>query len=104
MKQLIYIAGPMTGIKDWNRPAFADAAKRLTAAGIECIDPAAVDNPDEELEWHMYLRRDLPIVCGCSGLALLPGWWRSKGARLEFNTALELGMEIRELEEWLECR
>ena len=39
MKKRIYIAGPMTGKPDLNRPAFVAAEKRLTAQGHFVINP-----------------------------------------------------------------
>ena len=41
----LYLAGPMTGIKDLNFPAFHAEASRLRALGHIVVNPAAV-NPD----------------------------------------------------------
>ena len=39
----IYIAGPMSGIKDWNFPAFFKAEAELEALGYKVINPAHND-------------------------------------------------------------
>ena len=49
----IYIAGPMTGIKDLNRSAFEKAAERLSAEGWTVYDPVEIGEmygTAEELE------------------------------------------------------
>lgn len=37
----------------------------------------------------------------CDGMVLLPGWQGSKGANIERRLALDLGMPVRELHEWM---
>ena len=44
----IYIAGPMTGIKDFNFPAFFEAEKQLNKLGHEVYNPAHNDGPTIE--------------------------------------------------------
>jgi len=103
----IYIAGPMTGIKDWNFPAFFEAEKQLKELGYEVINPA--HNDGETLEealasagtperpnnsWGYYMRRDLPSVLNVDAICVLPDWQRSKGARLEVQVAQALGLPI----------
>lgn len=103
-----YIAGPMSGIPQFNFPAFDAAAKRLRGLGIEVISPAELDDeatraaamasPDGDPSnrdhtggktWTDFLARDLRVVIEqCDRIALLPGWQRSRGARLEAFTGL----------------
>jgi len=88
-----YIAGPMTGHKDLNFPAFAAEAARLRALGHEVVNPAEV-NPDPGMAWAECLRRDIPALLTCDGVALLPGWENSRGARLERHIAEALAMPV----------
>jgi len=98
----VYIAGPMTGHEDMNRAAFYKAADALEAAGYEVVNPAALDDASGPLAtWEAYLKRDIPYLLTCDGVALLPGWWTSKGARLEHHNAVSLGMKVQVLGDWL---
>nr|WP_277610147.1 DUF4406 domain-containing protein [Pseudomonas aeruginosa] len=91
VNQRIYLAGPMTGLPEHNFPAFHAEAARLRSLGYQ------VENPAEHgeipgFEWADYLRLDLQKLLTCEAIALLPGWMDSKGARLEFTVATNLGM------------
>lgn len=97
----IYIAGPMTGLPDWNRPAFNAAAAQLTEAGYRVWNPVG-NGVALSAEWHHHLRADLRALTLCGRLALLPGWTKSKGACLEEHIARQLGMTIMYVEQWLD--
>lgn len=94
----LYLAGPMTGLPDFNRPAFHAAAAALRSAGYEVVNPAELDesepitDPDGTGAWERYMRRDIPHLCKCDAVALLPGWTESQGAQLESLIANGLGM------------
>lgn len=89
----IYIAGPMTGMPDFNYPAFNEAAQHIRAAGYEVENPAENDLPPGK-EWHEYLRNAISRMLTCEAVATLPGWSESKGAVLECDIAERLGMPI----------
>jgi hypothetical protein len=89
----IYISGPMTGIEDFNFPAFNAEAKRLKSLGYQVVNPVDV-NPDPDTPWHECMRNDLRELLTCDTLALLPGWTDSKGAHLEMHVAHRVGMRI----------
>lgn len=93
----------MTGLPDFNYPAFRTATLDLIARGYEVVSPVECS---EHLEgtgasWADYLRADLPELVTCDVIVLLDGWHKSKGARLEHHVALELGMEVLTVEEAL---
>lgn len=88
-----YIAGPMTGKPDLNFPAFREAAEKLRAIGHDVVSPAEV-NPDHSMPWAECLKRDIPALCTCDSIVLLPGWINSRGATLERHIAVELGMQV----------
>lgn len=119
MKKL-YLAGPMRGILEFNFPAFHAAAARLRAEGFEVFSPAEKDNErhgtdiskgnmtgDETIATQQHgfnlreaLGLDLAYICAeADGVALLPGWENSKGARAERAAAEALGLEIIVLSE-----
>ena len=92
-RKTIYISGPMTGLPEFNFPAFHAAAKRLRADGNEVRNPAEVGE-EPGLQWEDYMRKDLRLLCDCDAIYLLPGWEKSKGAHLELHIAHRLGMEV----------
>lgn len=98
----IYIAGPMTGLPEYNYPAFHAAAAKLRAIGYEVENPA--ENP-EQPSWQHYMRLAVRQLASCDAVALLPGWEHSRGAKEEFRLAQVLGIECKPLMDWLlaEC-
>jgi hypothetical protein len=93
----LYLAGPMSDLPYFNYPAFKKAAEALRALGHEVINPAELDEPDQDsvsVPWADYIRRDLRYLLECEAVAVLPGWRDSKGASLEVYVAESLGMEI----------
>lgn len=102
-----YLAGPMTGIPQFNFPAFDEAAKKLRERGWDIVSPAELDeaetradalaSPDGKLidgkssgkTWGDFLARDVKLIADqCGGVVFLPGWEKSKGAKLEAFVAL----------------
>ncbi len=75
----VYISGPMTGMPDFNFPAFNAEAARLRSLGYEVVNPAEI-NQVTQGEWHECLRRDIVELMSCDTLALMPGWQGSNGA------------------------
>ena len=101
-----YLAGPMRGYPQCNFPSFFSAAETLRAAGHRIISPAELDSPASCAQalacvggedpqtfggesMGVILARDIRIVIDdVSGVIFLPGWSKSRGARLEAFTAL----------------
>lgn len=114
----LYVAGPVSGIKKGNRPAFERAAARLMADGYGVdiphdIVPEGVDDWKGAMlhclhhltttrvrcdEWHKGERTGIPYV---QGVALLDGWENSKGAKIERDLAEALGIPCKPWREWL---
>jgi hypothetical protein len=89
----VYLSGPMTGIPEFNHPAFHTAAAELRAKGLEVINPAEL-NPDLSQPWETCIRTDIKALCDCDAIALMPGWETSRGAHLELHIAHRIGMGI----------
>ena len=97
----LYIAGPMTGLPEYNYPAFHAAAGELSRAGYEVENPA--DNVVIESERYTdFLRAGLAQLLRCDGVAVLPDWWLSGGARWEVQTAGILRIPVRSVGEWMQ--
>jgi hypothetical protein len=94
-KLKVYLAGPMTGHPDFNYPAFNAEAARLRALGLTVSNPA--ENPIEET-WQDYMRTAVAQLVKCDVVALLPGWEKSRGARIENGLAVSLGIPTRKVE------
>lgn len=105
----LYIAGPMSGIPQFNYPAFLRAAGLLREMGYEVYCPAEMDSPEaqaaalasptgsfDELEsngcdetWGDFLKNDVKLIADeVDAVTLLPGWETSRGARMEAFVAL----------------
>ena len=106
----LYIAGPMTGLPDFNYPAFYAAEDQLQSVGYRTLNPARSaarhDAPRFALptagsEWSDYMRNGINQLIRADGIALLPGWEDSRGARVELCLAYDLAMQVRDLTEWL---
>ena len=99
----VYIAGPMTGIPQFNYPHFSDVAKMLREEGFQVVSPAEMDDPEvraislaspdgnlDTIESHgmthgQFLARDVELIAddGIEAVAVLNGWENSSGARHE---------------------
>lgn len=94
----LYLAGPMRGILLKNFPAFDRYASKLRQCGFRVLSPAespppnAGPNPTRD----DCLRHDLLIVGVVDGVAALPGWQDSPGARLEVAAAWAFNIPVYE--------
>lgn len=98
----IYIAGPMTGVERWNRPAFVKAAERLRALGWEVTSPVEIADAFGSQNTIVttpglldtVIDEELAELAKCDAIYLLEGWENSRGAKTELLLALEKGMEV----------
>lgn len=89
---IVYISGPMTGYEDLNFPAFYEAEEILKSRGFEVINPAAIEQPIKT--WEACMRKDIIELMRADMVVTLPNWEKSKGARLEVEIGLGLGMKV----------
>ena len=102
MRKLVYIAGPMRGIPDWNYPKFNRTAIFLRLHGYCVINPVEIGDyfgSPEYLEANpklLGLAMDIELCCisRCDCIYLLDGWETSDGARKELETALRHGLKV----------
>lgn len=88
----VYIAGPITGQPNWNRTSFTAAEERLIEAGHDPVNPHKLHNGRTDLSHGEYMRTDLRALLDCDAIHMLPGWGRSKGARVEREVAWICGI------------
>lgn len=111
----VYIAGPMSGLPQFNFPAFYAAAEALRAVGYEVVSPAELDDADDagaamaskdgspesaKRTWGDFLARDVKLLAdtGITGIIFLPNWQKSKGAKLEAFVGVLAGLEFATLD------
>lgn len=94
----VYIAGPMTGLPDYNFPAFHRAEEQLRGLGHEPLSPARTDDGDTSKPRPYYLRKAIALLLESDAITLLPGWKTSAGARLEMAIAHELELPVVQLD------
>lgn len=85
----LYLAGAMRGIARLNYPQFDEYANRLRSLGFRVLSPAESPPPNAGPNPSRAdcLRHDLLIVGVVEGVAVLPNWRDSPGARLEVAAA-----------------
>lgn len=126
----VYTAGPMTGLPQFNYPAFLEAAALLRNVGYDVVSPAELDNdfareaalaspnglmsefdaayrgPLPRPTWGDFLSRDVKLLADgdergrIDGIIVLEGWESSKGARLETFVGAMAGMPVESLQTW----
>ena len=121
MIRKVYIAGPMSGLPSFNYPEFNRLAAelRLTVVEprvhLEVVNPA--EFPDRHLDailaspdgdpamlapltgmtWGDYVARALKVIAdepGLDAIITLPGWDKSRGARIETFIGHVRGLKI----------
>lgn len=96
----LYLCGPMTGLPEFNYPAFTRAANQLRGLGYTVFTPTENGLP-QHAPWGMHMRRDIPQLVRCGGVAVLPGHEASRGAQLELYIATELGIPVAPVDTWM---
>jgi hypothetical protein len=94
----VYLAGPMTGIDDFNYPTFNTAAALLRkACDHVVINPAEFFSGDTTLPRDAYLRYGLSeLAMNAEAVVLLAGWQDSAGVRAELDVAVALDIPVYE--------
>lgn len=94
-KNIIYLSGKMTGEVDYGFPVFDKYAELWRKAGYVISSPAENFGKAHGLDRNQYLKIDyLNLINSCSGIAMIPGWEASEGARTELAIAQSLGYEV----------
>ena len=108
----VYIAGPMAGYPDGNRPAFNEAANRVHRAGHTPVNPADVTEPDHTEpccpgptpdhyvsnghSYGCYLREGIRLLLTSEAIMFLDNWDKSVGASTEAHVARSIGLPVVE--------
>jgi hypothetical protein len=92
LRKRVYLAGPMTGYPDYNRPAFLQAAERIaTHTNLIPVHTAWVNLG---FEYDEYMALSIEVLELCDYITLLEGWEDSEGARIERRHAKKKNIPI----------
>lgn len=90
----IYISGPISGHpRTQTSHVFGEAERLIAEAGHTPVSP--LDNglpPHSTYEQH--LAADFAMLLGCDAILLLYGWQGSRGCRMEYSIASNMGKTI----------
>jgi predicted kinase len=90
----------MSGRVKLNYTAFRLAAEVLLRAGHTVVNPHDLDKKDRRGSWEDCLKRDLVALTRCDGVAVLPDWKKSRGARLEVYVAKKVKIPVKPVGGW----
>ena len=87
----VYIAGPMTGIDDFNRPAFFEMEKILNGHDRIALNPATLPGGLRQSE---YMDICFAMIRAADAVVFLDGWKDSEGAKAEYAYAKKIGLPL----------
>lgn len=91
---VIYISGKITGTDDYME-RFAAVEKRLKVDGHRVINPVKIcSHIQPGSTWEKYMRTCIRALTRADAIYLLRDWRKSPGAKLEYQIALALGMNV----------
>lgn len=87
-KPRVYISGKITGTTDFME-RFDSAEEKLKSRGYAVLNPAKSNSyMPEDTTWDEYMKVSLTLLQMADAIYMLNGWQDSKGAKLEYETAL----------------
>lgn len=103
--KLVYIAGAITSTTSYgmkrNLIHAELAAVKLMKRGYSVICPhkntenlGGIFSRNLDKDFQKWMERDLEILSRCDKVYMLKGWRSSRGAKIEYQKAKELGLEI----------
>lgn len=94
-KQLIvYISGAISGTTDYLE-RFEKAETELKSEGYTVINPAKINSfLPNTTTWEQYMEIDYKMLDICDAIYMLDGWVYSKGAKAEYEYAVEHHMSV----------
>lgn len=93
MSRTAYVAGKITGLpQDEVKSKFNKITTQLRSMGYQVVKPIGVT--DAAQPWDDAVRSDIKKMLECDEIHLLPDWQESRGAQLERDIAIRLGMDV----------
>lgn len=91
--KFLYIAAPMTGYEDWNRPAIERMVKFLTDNYSDKVIPLHTAWLPLGYPYERYMDVSYNLIERADAILLLNGWRDSPGCCREVEYALMIGIE-----------
>jgi hypothetical protein len=95
-----YLSGSITKNK-YFKEYFENSETQLRSLGAtDIFNPASVDlhipytEKTKHTVWKPYMKHDLKMLVDVDVLILLPGWWKSRGVKLELIICWFLNIRI----------
>ena len=85
----VYISGAITNNPHY-KEQFAEAEAKLTAEGLAVLNPCK----NEGFTYREYINMGLCELMHCDAIYMLEGWENSTGAKLEYEYAVAVGLEV----------
>lgn len=96
-RKRVYIAGPMTGLNNYNREAFIEAARSIAAH--TCLIPVHTAWLEDGFGDKDYMDMSIDLLEDCDYITTLPGWRESEGAQTEVRYAKGRGIPLIEFKD-----
>lgn len=97
-KNSYYLAGPMSGIPEFNYPEFERVKNELINNGIEVRSPHNIPWPEGDIRgedlWIVTMSQATVLLVDCDAVILMNGWENSRGANREKEIATERRMPV----------
>lgn len=97
----LYLAGPMSGIPDFNYPEFYKWKGLLQRSGYRVRSPADMNMEHEKYSWTECMKEAIKMMLDCDGVALLDGWMSSRGTKIEVSLAESIGIPCHTVHAWI---
>ncbi len=95
IKPKIYISGKITGRPlNQAKEKFKYTAAFLQLKGFETVSPFEINKITPDKNWNDYMVNDIKHLLECDSIYMLDDWGQSKGARIEYAIARELGLKV----------
>lgn len=92
---IVYISGQITGLNlSYAILKFAETEQMLKKKGYVVVNPLSLHDLSVEGSWKDYMAVDIRHLFDCDAIYMQRDWIGSKGARIEFAIAKELGLKI----------
>lgn len=96
MIKKVYLSGKITGLDLGEAIAnFQSMARHVKSTGHHPVNPMEILAFHIDLTWQDYMKADIKALCDCHEILLHPNWKDSKGAKLEHEIAVNLGLEVK---------